>query len=132
MAGPCAAMLAAAWSLTPDARGYGTAQQLGLPACGILVRTGWPCPTCGLTTSVAAAVRGRLGEALRAHAFGVLLTAAALVLVPLGLAELVTGRDVLGFLRPGWWWLALGGAGLLAGWGAKWLSGAAAGTLPLG
>ena len=59
VAGPCLTMLIVALTLQPRNAGYGTAQRLGLPQCSVLLRTGYPCPTCGMTTSVSAAVRGR-------------------------------------------------------------------------
>ena len=34
-----------------------------LDPCGLKQRTGWPCPTCGFTTSAIAFVRGRIFEA---------------------------------------------------------------------
>ncbi|NBO19844.1 MAG: DUF2752 domain-containing protein, partial [Proteobacteria bacterium] len=37
--------------LTPDARGLGTHEQLGLPPCGFYLWYGLPCPSCGMTTS---------------------------------------------------------------------------------
>ncbi|MCD6365571.1 MAG: DUF2752 domain-containing protein, partial [Planctomycetes bacterium] len=101
--GPCVALLAAGWALKPRACGYGTAQQLGLPGCGMLARTGWFCPSCGLTTSVAAAVHGDLPGALRAQVFGVVMVLAALAVGGAALIELVSGRDVLGAFHLGWW-----------------------------
>jgi hypothetical protein len=59
----------AAW-LDPDAHGYGSHRTLGIGPCGFLLRTGFPCPTCGMTTSCALAVRGRLGEAFYAQPLG--------------------------------------------------------------
>src|SRR4051812_17322272 len=47
----CAAMLAVGFKLDPGQPGKypgtGTHEQLGLPACGLLEHTGYPCPTCG-------------------------------------------------------------------------------------
>jgi hypothetical protein len=63
-------ILAVAANLTPSASGLGTHTQLGLPACGFLSRTGWPCPSCGLTTSFALAARGRFGDAAFVQPFG--------------------------------------------------------------
>ena len=64
----------AAW-LHPDARGFGTHQQLGLPPCTFEAMTRVPCPGCGLTTSFAAMAHGHVVEALRAHLMGPLLFA---------------------------------------------------------
>jgi uncharacterized protein DUF2752 len=129
--GACAALLVAGWRLEPDSRGYGTAQQLDLPACSMLVNTGWPCPSCGMTTSVACTVRGRFVAAGRAQLFGIVLVAAACVVGTCGLMELACGRGVLGGLRPGVWWLVGGIGGMLAGWGVKILIGLMDGSFPI-
>jgi hypothetical protein len=71
--------------LVPDARGFGTHEQLGLPACAFLAWTGWPCPTCGLTTSFAHAAHGDLARAFSAHVLGPGLFAVTVLLVPFGL-----------------------------------------------
>ena len=131
VAGPCIALLAAGASLEPHASGFGTARQLGVPVCSVLARTGWPCPSCGLTTSVAAMVHGDIALALRAQAFGVILTLACVVLACAGLVQLVTGRPVLVTFRLGWRWVAAGLAAMLLGWGVKVLLGMADGTFPL-
>jgi hypothetical protein len=116
---PClAALVASAW-LTPRASGWGTHEQLGLPGCSTPAQTGWPCPTCGMTTSFAAMAHGQLGDAAKAQAFGVVLFAATVLFCGVGGAEMATGRDVIRHLRPGWWWLFVAVGGTLAGWGLK-------------
>jgi hypothetical protein len=65
-----AGLLATAWRLTPDARGYGTHEQLGMAACWFVTRTDWPCPTCGMTTAWSHLVRGDVRAALAANAGG--------------------------------------------------------------
>ena len=62
----CGTVLVVAALLTPRASGQGTHQQLGLPACSFLVQTGYPCPSCGLTTSVVAMAHGKLQQAASA------------------------------------------------------------------
>lgn len=62
-------LLTAAW-LQPDARGYGTHQQLGLPPCMFEAFTHIPCPGCGLTTSFAYMAHGRVFSAFGAHLMG--------------------------------------------------------------
>ena len=55
----CLAPLVFAAMLSPDPAGHGTHQQFGWPACGMLMATGRPCPTCGMTTSWAHAAHGQ-------------------------------------------------------------------------
>lgn len=45
-------------------------QGLGLPVCWLHSTTGVPCPGCGLSRSISAAVRGDLARAVRLHPFG--------------------------------------------------------------
>lgn len=78
------AVFATAWVLVPDPSGMGTHQQLGFPPCAFLKATGLVCPQCGLTTSFALLVRGRLEEAFRANPAGPVLA---------------------GLLAAGWLWL---------------------------
>lgn len=68
--------------LAPSASKLGTHTQLGLPACRFLERTGWPCPSCGLTTSFALAARGRFGDAAFVQPFGFLLFLTLLGVAP--------------------------------------------------
>jgi len=128
---PCWVLLVTAFCLHPRTAGYGTAGELGLPACGTLARTGYPCPTCGMTTSVAAAVRGRLAAAWKAHPFGPFLAAAAILLAVTSTVQLVTGRDLLRSFRLGWWWVLAAAAGMLAGWLWMLATGVAEGKWPI-
>jgi hypothetical protein len=59
--------------LIPSPRGYGTHQQLGYPACLMPILTGYPCPTCGMTTAFAYTVRGQLFSAFHAQPVGLAL-----------------------------------------------------------
>jgi hypothetical protein len=67
------AVLIIAVRLNPDSRGIGTHEQLGLAPCGMLDRLGVPCPTCGMTTSFALLLDGRLGASLTNQPSGTLL-----------------------------------------------------------
>jgi hypothetical protein len=88
----CVALLGIAAYLEPDEAGYGTHRQLGFGKCGMLVTTGLPCPTCGMTTAFAYTVRGRLISAFVAQPAGFLL-ALATIAGALGSARaVVTGR----------------------------------------
>lgn len=130
-AGPCLALLLAAACLHPRGSGYGTHEQLLLPPCGFLARTGWPCVTCGLTTSVSAMAHGQVGLALKAQPFGAVIFLAAVVLLTAGACQVLTGRDVLGRLRLGMGWAICGIMGLLGGWAWNLVVGAGTGQWPL-
>jgi hypothetical protein len=135
VAAPIMAVMAVAFWLQPDPRGLGTHEQLHLGACNFLATTGWPCPTCGMTTSFSALAHGQVGFAFRAHPLGPVLVAALLAVWAMAIAELATGRAFLAYLgriRWRWWWLAACGlAGLAAGWGLKAYLGWANGTFPM-
>lgn len=116
LAAPCVVIVALASTLSPRSVGYGTHEQLGVPGCSFMASSGYPCPTCGMTTSVAAGVHGQLALAWRAHPFGLVLLGAVAVLAVVGVVELATGRAGVHRLRPGLWWLWAGLAGLFGGW----------------
>ncbi|MEM7137280.1 MAG: DUF2752 domain-containing protein [Myxococcota bacterium] len=67
------AVLLTAAVLEPNPRGMGTHTQLGLPPCGFLTLTGFPCPGCGLTTAFAHGIRGQWLEAASANPLGLAL-----------------------------------------------------------
>ena len=71
-----------AFWLSPDPRGYGTHQQLGLPPCSARLFFGYPCPGCGMTTCFAHFIRGELIEAARANMAGVVLATVCVLLIP--------------------------------------------------
>ena len=75
-------LLAIAWNLTPDTRGYGTHHQLGFPDCTFIVLWGIPCPMCGMTTSWAYLMNGQVFPALTVNPGGALLGMTSLVAVP--------------------------------------------------
>lgn len=73
-------VLAIAARLSPDPRGFGTHESLGLPPCGFLATNGYPCMTCGMTTAFANMIRLDVAAAWRANPMGIalfLLTVAA-------------------------------------------------------
>lgn len=109
------AFAVAAWLLPYEADGRprtsGTHRQLGLPECGFRTMFDVPCPSCGMTTSVALLVRGDLAAAWRANWAGVVFAAPAAVAVAWLLAIALAGIDA------GRWsaartveWLAVWGA----------------------
>ncbi|MDP8975395.1 MAG: DUF2752 domain-containing protein [Actinomycetota bacterium] len=53
---------------------------LGLP-CPLRALTGIPCPLCGMTTSVVATMRLRLGDALAANPGGIVLVVLTIVVL---------------------------------------------------
>lgn len=61
----------------PDARGFGTHERLGLPACIPMEKWGIPCPGCGVTTSIALAWHGQVQASIHNQPFG-FITAVAL------------------------------------------------------
>jgi hypothetical protein len=75
------------------ARQMETHRQLGLPPCTFYTITGgWPCPSCGMTTSFALLMRGDVWNSLRANAVGTLLALFGLMLVPWNLICAWRGR----------------------------------------
>lgn len=127
-------LLAVTVSLVPNVRTHmGTHQQLGLPPCGFVVMTGYPCPTCGMTTAFAAVLRGQWGTAVRASLAG---TVFAVLLIALSLNAayaVLAGRYLtLDFYRVRADWLVWGAVALiLVSWGANVLWGRLDGTLPV-
>ncbi len=77
----CAVLAIAGW-LKPAAIGYGTHTQLGLPPCNFLRLTHLPCPSCGLTTCFAWAVRLQFSKAFLANPFGILAFLGTVSLIP--------------------------------------------------
>jgi hypothetical protein len=86
------ALLATARRLEPDPHGFGTHEQLGLPPCTLKALVGIRCPSCGMTTSWAWVMRGRIDRALQANVGGVLLALLAAVAAPWVLLSGATGR----------------------------------------
>jgi hypothetical protein len=87
-----AGVLVTAARLPPNPAGAGTHERLGLAPCGFYSLTGIPCPTCGMTTAFAYAVRGQLFQAFEAQAMGLLLALATAAAAGLSLIVAVTGR----------------------------------------
>lgn len=69
--------------LTPDARGLGTHEALGLPPCAFRYATGLPCPGCGMTTAVSHAAHGHFLRSVITQPAGFLVGVALWVTVPL-------------------------------------------------
>ena len=89
--GGCAGLLGVAGGLSPSSAGLGTHRQLGLPPCGFLITTGLPCPTCGMTTAYAHAVRGQWWRSAVAQPMGFVLALTTGAGAVLSLVTLLTG-----------------------------------------
>ncbi len=113
----------AAW-LRPDPHGLGTHEELGLPACAFYLTTGYPCATCGMTTSFAWAAHGHLLMAFYTQPAGALLALLTAACVLVCAWALVTGADLAPLarrvLRPGTFLAA--GVIILGAWGYKVLT----------
>ncbi len=105
------ALLVTAATLTPDERGHGTHQQLGLPPCTFYMIFQRPCPACGMTTSWAWLLRGKIERALAANAGGTLLAVLSLLGAAWLLVSAFRGRWLGGW--PSEWTLA-GIAGIVS------------------
>jgi hypothetical protein len=99
----------AVW-IKPDPRGFGTHERLGLPACGMLAWTGFPCPGCGVTTSVALAARGHFWASIKNQPFGFLVGIALPLVALWAIVGHFRGRNLyrdVSALRPGRWWIGV-------------------------
>ncbi len=94
---PTAVVVTAAM-LTPSPAGHGTHTQLGLPPCGFLVFSGYPCPGCGLTTAFAHMVRLEVGGAWQSNPFGIALFLCTFAFIPLAAVGFVRGWPVVATL----------------------------------
>src|SRR5262245_36335734 len=94
--GLTAMFAAAAWidPYGPDGQPQrlGTHSQLGLPPCNFLRLTGYPCPSCGMTTSFALLVHGDLANSLRANCAGTLLALTLLATIPWTVVSAIRAR----------------------------------------
>jgi hypothetical protein len=72
-----------------------THRQMGLPPCTFKDITGLPCPSCGMTSSFALAIRGDLVNSLQANWVGTLLALGCLAFIPWGIVCAFKGRLLL-------------------------------------
>ena len=113
----------AAW-LEPSASGHGTHTQLGLPPCGFLTLTGFPCPGCGLTTAFAHGVRGSLVQSAIANPLGLAMFLLTCLAVPVGFLGAVRGwsfERIADRVSLHQWALVLAGAAVLV-WTARFVA----------
>jgi hypothetical protein len=78
-----------------------THTQLGLPPCNLVVLTGKPCPSCGMTTSFSLLMHGDVANSFRANWVGTLIALYWLALIPWAVASAVRGK--LLFVPSGDW-----------------------------
>lgn len=132
--GGCLALLAVAYLLKPDPSGVGTHTRMGWPRCTMLTITGYPCPTCGMTTAFAHAVRGQWLSAFHAQPAGFLLALGTMIVAVFSLGAVISGREwAINWYRfsPGRTAVAVVAVVLLS-WAYKIVAGLMAGTLPYG
>jgi len=94
-------------------RRWGTHQQLGLPPCSFQRLTGWPCPSCGLTTSFSLLMHGDWRAALVVNPVGPVMVLLAVAMAIWFAVAGISGRP-LGL--PDWHWLSS-----VAAWTMLWL-----------
>jgi len=131
LAGCCGILGLSAW-LSPHPSGMGTHRQLGFTPCTMVVMTGYPCPTCGMTTAFAYTVRGRFLLAFHAQPAGLVFALATFVCAGVALGVILTGQVwVVNWFRVSSLWVTLVVVGLLVvGWAYKIVVGLASGALP--
>ena len=88
----CIAILFLSVWISPDRAGFGSHQQLGLPPCNMVMITGYPCPTCGMTTAFSYSVRGRLISAIQAQPAGFLLAMVTMMTAIASIGVIFTGK----------------------------------------
>lgn len=88
----CFGVLCTAVYLTPDPRGFGTHEQLGLPPCISSAYLGFPCPLCGMTTAFALMAHARPADAFHAQPMGALLFVAGVLVFSGTLATATLGH----------------------------------------
>jgi len=91
LASVCIAVLAVAAALTPDPRGHGTHEKLGMPPCLTATLFHIPCPFCGMTTSFAWMAHGHPRKAFTVQPAGVLGFVATAFAAPLFASLALTG-----------------------------------------
>jgi hypothetical protein len=74
------------------ARRMETHRQLGLPECTFKEITGYPCPSCGMTTSFSLLMHGDVWNSLKANFAGTILATLGLLYVPWSILSAWRGR----------------------------------------
>ena len=124
-----ASPLVVAATLSPAASGVGTHRALGLPECGWQMSLNLPCPSCGMTTAFAHAVRADFVAAAISQPVGLLLSILVAMTVLGGVYAAGTGAPMqhaaAWLMKPMVVWVGL--SLLLLGWGYKLLQSGAVG-----
>jgi hypothetical protein len=117
----CLSLMVIAARLIPSPTGMGTHTQLGLDQCQFALRTGLPCPSCGMTTSFAWFARGNFPASVYVQPMGALLALGTTVTFWAGLYVVITGRSVyrLIALGPSRYYIPLFMALAVAAWAWK-------------
>lgn len=113
----CLAVLIVAAILKPSPTGITTHGGLGLPPCGWEAATGYPCMTCGMTTSFSWAVRANFRASLWVQPFGTVLAVLCALVFWAGLYAAMTGNPiyrVVSGVRMRTWTILFGAIGLTA------------------
>lgn len=97
----CAAVMVTAARLTPSPTGMGTHTQLGLDQCAFALRTGLPCPTCGMTTSFSWFARGNIPASFYIQPMGAVLALLTVATFWAALYIALTGRSVYRLMAMG-------------------------------
>jgi hypothetical protein len=90
----CLTVMVTAARLTPNPTGMGTHIQLGMDQCPFALRTGLPCPCCGMTTSFAWLARGNLLASFYIQPMGALLGLLTILTTWASFYVAATGRPV--------------------------------------
>lgn len=118
----CSLVLITAMFLTPDARGHGTHEQLGLPQCGLVEMYDRPCPSCGFTTTFTHAAHLQWWQAFKNQPFGFVLFLLSVIAIPTGMRVVIKRHSILAASQR-WPWkviMPVVFAGWLGGWAYKW------------
>ena len=99
VAAACIGLTATALRLHPSPDGTGTHQGLGFLPCTMLLTTGIPCPSCGMTTSFAWFCRGNLAASFWVQPAGFVLAWLTGILLVYSLYEAITARPIHRLLR---------------------------------
>ncbi len=129
----CVGVLSVAAWVSPDPSGLGSHRQLGLPACAAVMLTGYPCPTCGMTTAFAHTVRGQFVSAFSAQPAGLLLAIGTMAAGILSVFVLLSGYvpSVNWYRVSPAWVVLIVAAVILLGWLYKLTSGPMTGPPPI-